>query len=80
MNLNLMIANVIMVTTSRVSHDMHDYKESLMAQRDEHVLLSLQEACVTRESEAVLRRNAAFNNAFLGIMTKLVQTLSEKNK
>lgn len=64
---------------------MRDVKEREMAQRAEHVQLILQDAREARESEALLRReeiaqNAAFNEAFLGIMNQLAQVISEIKK
>lgn len=56
-----------------------------MAQRAEHVQLILQDAREARDSEALLRReeiaqNAAFNEAFLGILNQLAQVISEIKK
>lgn len=53
------------------------------AQRDEHIQLLLSEAHKARENEAALRReeiaqNAAFNQAFLGVLGQLVQEMGSR--
>lgn len=58
--------------------EMQAEEERNQAQRDQHIQLLLSEA---RQHEAALRReeiaqNAAFNQAFLGVLGQLVQAMS----
>lgn len=60
-------------------------EERNRAQRDQHIRLLLSEAREARKNEAALRReaiaqNAAFNQAFLGVLGQPVQAMGSRQR